>query len=150
MSFIADFRDGFRGTSTTPPAETPLSKRDQAQSATERLAASVRELRVQLATSETERRRLSDVIAERDGTIEEARQLIRDAAAEIARLEGELTKARQEPEPAGDAKKVADRVWRAVAKNVHPDLSPEGETAKQALERVFKSVRAEVERIKKS
>lgn len=121
------------------------TENDLLSSEVAKLEADVKRLRGQLAAAQKPR-----ASKEGDANASALEFQIAEQAAELRRLRAEVAKLKEEAaEPAGDVKKVADRVWRVVAKSVHPDMSPKGETATAALERVFKTVRAEVDRIKK-
>jgi septal ring factor EnvC (AmiA/AmiB activator) len=72
---------------------------------------------------------------------------LRTAHTENARLRAELDRVPLQGAGA-DVGRICNRVRRAVAKELHPDSAKPGETAKQALHRVFVAMGQELDSIK--
>jgi hypothetical protein len=140
MGFWDSFRDGYteaRG-SAPPPRyfvrEPPQAEPPRGCEECERQAAAIRE---------------------RDAEIAELRRTAIESAAVIGELSGEVEKLtaalkekhRSEPkdDKAGDAKYRKLKV--AVAKRLHPDTVATNKPLAAALERIFKELRVEIDKI---
>jgi hypothetical protein len=140
MSFWQSFRDGYReARGSAPPPEYAMREPPPPEPPGE--------------CEECERQ--AAAIEERDAEIAELRHTAAESATVIAELTSQVErltaahkeKRRAEPSAAkGDDAKYK-KLCIAVAKHFHPDTAPMNEPLAAELERRFKAVRAEIDRI---